>query len=228
MNLEELQPGLLATIIVSLGQKHMEFNTMIEEVNAKKKTAYIPPVLKDDKPISFNSNTVQTHLLVFFPDRTPQVFRNVKILLARRDRESLCYTVTSTSSSVDYNRRKHYRCYIGLDTTIMVGAHHSAYDAVLKDLSIGGFSFTMDSYLQCSVGDMVHFVLKEYIDELKENFQFSIYGIVVEARLLENDKTIYGCRITSNAYGIDSYIAKKERLRLQKTRGSLSSRSARR
>lgn len=222
MNLDELQPGQLATIIVSYGKEHMEFNTMLEDVYPKKRIICAAPVLKNDKPISFNSTAVQTHLVVFFEDKTPQIFHNVKILLTRRDKTSVWYSISAPSNSIDYNRRKSYRCYLGMDTSIMVGPHHAAYDAILKDISVGGFSFTMDSFRNCSVGEMAHLILKDYIEELKENFTFSIYGIILTKRELENNRTIYGCRITSNTFGIDSYIAKKERVRLQKTRGGFS------
>ncbi len=222
MTIEELYQGQLAIIVVSFGQEHMEFNTMIEDINPKKKLIYTDPILRDDKPVSFGSSAVQTHLIVFFEDRAPQIFRNVQIHLTRRDKESLWYTIIAPTTSVEYNRRKHYRCYIGEDTSVMIGKHHTTYDAVLKDLSYGGFSFSIETERSCEIGDMVHFVLQDYIPELKERFSFSIYGIVVTKRDIENDRSVYGCRITSNTYGIDTYIAKKERVRLQKSRGGLS------
>lgn len=223
MTIEELYQGQLAIIMVSFGQEHMEFNTMIEDINPKKKLIYAAPVLRDDKPVSFSSSAVRTHLIVFFEDRTPQVFRNVTIQLTRRDKDSLWYAITAATTSVDYNRRKHYRCYIGENASVMIGRHHTTYDAVLKDLSYGGFSFTIETERTCEIGDMVHFVLQDYIPELNERFSFSIYGIVVTKRDIENERSVYGCRITSNARGIDTYIAKKERIRLQKSRGGMSS-----
>lgn len=222
MNLDELQPGQLATIIVSYGKEHMEFNTMLEDVYPKRRIICAAPVLKNEKPISFNSSAVQTHLVVFFEDKTPQIFYNVSIMLTRRDKTSVWYHITAPSNSIEYNRRKSYRCYLGIDTTVMIGPHHAAYDAILKDISVGGFSFTIDSFRSCDVGEMAHIILKDYIEELKESFTFSVYGIILTKRELENNRTVCGCRITSNTYGIDSYIAKKERIRLQKTRGGLT------
>lgn len=220
MRLEELEQGQLVTILVSFGKKYMEFNTMIEEVSQKKRLVYTSPIMRNDRLISFKSSSVRTHLLAYFRDRTPQIFRNVSIQLTGRDVGSVQYAVSASSESLDFNRRKHYRCYIGEEVTIMIGRHHTTYKAVLKDLSVGGFSFCLEtSKKECKVGNMVHFVLNEFLDELKERFSFSIYGIIVSKREIDNNRMIYGCRITSNTHGIAAYIAKKERVRLQRTRG---------
>lgn len=220
MRLEELEQGQLVTILVSFDKKYMEFNTMIEEVNQKKRLVYASPVMRNDKPVSFKSSSVRTHLLIFFRDRTPQIFRNVSIQLTGRDRDSVWYAISASTASLDFNRRKSYRCYIGEDITVMIGKHRTTYKAILRDLSAGGFSFSMEtSKKDCKVGSMVHFVLNDFLDEIKERFSFSIYGIIVSKRELENNRMAYGCRITSSTRGIDSYIAKKERVRLQKTRG---------
>lgn len=219
MRLDELQTGQHVTILASVGNEQLEFSTTVEEINTKKHSIYLAPVLKDEKAVSFNGN-IQTHLLVYIDEQIPHIFRNVRIMLIRRGKGEICYTVTASTTSVRYNRRRHFRCYIGIEATVMVGVHRAPYDAIIKDLSISGFCFTVDSDKKCAIGDMVHFVLNERLPELMKNFSFNIYGIIVNRRELENGKTVCGCRITSNTAGIDSYIAMKERLRLQKTRGN--------
>ncbi len=220
MHLNELQPEQLVTILAYVGSEHMEFNTMVEDVGSDKNTIHLAPILRDGKPVSFNGKAIQTHLLAFFDQQIPHIFRNVRLVLTRRDKESVWYTATASTTSVPYNRRRYYRCYIGLDAVVRIGAHRAPHDAIIKDLSIGGFGFTVSSDVNCAIGDMVHFTLSERIQEISKVFSFNIYGIIVNKRELENGNVVCGCRMTSNPANIDSYIAIKERLRLQKERSA--------
>ena len=220
MHLNELKPEQLVTILAYVGSEHMEFNTMVEDVSSDKNTIHLAPILRDEKPVSFNGKAIQTHLLAFFDQQIPHIFRNVRLVLTRRDKESVWYTATASTTSVPYNRRRYYRCYIGLDAVVRIGAHRAPHDAIIKDLSIGGFGFTVSSDVNCAIGDMVHFTLSERIQEVSKVFSFNIYGIIVNKRELENGNVVCGCRMTSNPSNIDSYIAIKERLRLQKERST--------
>lgn len=222
MFLNNLHPEQLVTILAYVGSEHIEFNTMVEDVGLNKNTIHLAPILRDGKPVSFNGKSIQTHLLAFFDQQIPHIFRNVHLVLTRRDKESVWYTVTASTTSVPYNRRRYYRCYIGLDAVVQIGAHRAAHDAIIKDLSIGGFAFVVSSDVSCSIGEMVHFHLSERIHETSQLFTFSIYGIIVNKRELENGNVVCGCRMTSNPANIDSYIATKERLRLQKERSAAS------
>lgn len=220
MHLNDLHPEQLVTILAYVGSEHMEFNTMVEDVGSDKNTIHLAPILRDEKPVSFNGKSIQTHLLAFFDDQIPHIFRNVRLVLTRRDKENVWYTATASTTSVPYNRRRYYRCYIGLDAVVRIGAHRAPHDAIIKDLSIGGFGFTVSSDVNCAIGDMVHFTLSERIQEVSKVFSFNIYGIIVNKRELENGNVVCGCRMTSNPSNIDSYIAIKERLRLQKERST--------
>lgn len=218
MRLDDLQQGQEVTILACVKNEQLSFTTTIEEVNTKKHCLYLAPILKDDKPISFKGSFIHTHLFVSLEDQIPHIFRNVQILLVRRTNNEICYNVTASTTSVKHNRRRHFRCYIGLENTFMVGAHRAPISGILKDISISGFCFSIDAAKTCSLGDMVHFRYTEQIPEISRLYHFNIYGIIVNIRELENGKILCGCRITSNTAGIESYIAAKERLRLQKTR----------
>lgn len=220
MYLNELHPEQLVTILAYVGNEHMEFNTMVEDTGSDKNSIHLAPIMRNDKPVSFNGSSIQTHLLVFFDDQIPHIFRNVHLTLTRHGKNTVWYTAKVSTTSVPYNRRRYYRCYIGLEAVVQIGAHRSAHDAIIKDLSIGGFAFTVSSDVNCSIGDMVHFTLNERIPEAARVFAFSVYGLIVNKREMENGRIVCGCRMTSNPANIDAYIATKERLRLQKERNA--------
>jgi len=69
------------------------------------------------------------------------------------------------------------------------------------------------------MGQIVHTVLNDNLEEIYENYSFQIYAIIVRKEELDNGKVIYGCLLNSRMPGLDKYIMTKERLRLQSTRG---------
>lgn len=218
MYLNELHPEQLVTILAYVGNEHMEFNTMVEDTGSDKDIIHLAPIMRNGKPVSFNGSSIQTHLLAFFDDQVPHIFRNVHLALTRHDDGTICYLAKVSTTSVPYNRRRYYRCYIGLDIAVQIGAHRSSHDAFIKNLSIDGFAFVVSSEVICSIGDTVHFTLDEQIPKSTQNFHFSIHGVIVNKHAVKNGKVICGCRMTSNPTNINIYIATKERLRLQNER----------
>lgn len=218
MKLEELRSGQYITVMAATGGRSVELDTVIEEVNKGRHTVYASPIVKDGKTVSFSVPGLSTHIVINFENKNPHVFRNVKVLLCKKDKTKNWYAITSSSGSVEINRRKTPRCYIGYDTVIRVGPHRTTYNGTIKDVSAGGFGFTLSSDKPCPAGSMVRLVLNDTIPEISERFSFSLCGIIVNQRMLENGKMLYGCRLTSQANGLKEYIAKKEKSRTHKSR----------
>lgn len=221
MKITDLSTGQSITIFVIIAGQQLEFESVIESVNAKKHTVYTTPVMKNDKVISFKGPGVQTHILVQLPDTKPLIFRNAIIATMKKEDGDFCYGVTASGPAVEFNRRNSYRCSIDIPCILKFGVGHATFDVFIRDVSLTGFSFVFKAEGQtCSQNQMVHVVLNDFIEELFENFSFHLYGIVVRIVELENGKVIYGCRLTEKIRGLDTYIAKKERLKIQRQRGT--------
>lgn len=219
MQIEDLAPEQPITLLVVAGDQQLEFSSTILEVLSRKHTVLATPVTKDDKVIAFNGKGILIHLIVTFPDEKPHIFQNVTIRTVKRKDDSLCYTITTIAESKVYNRRGAFRCYIGIDTHVRIGANRGAVDAILKDISMTGFSFTTSCEKEYAENDMVHAVINDYIEETCHSYSFHLFGTIVRHYPLENGYMVYGCKFNTKVSGLERYIMEKERIRLQKSHG---------
>jgi len=219
MLITDLQPGLAITLIVQINSERMEFESEILEVIPRKRIVLAKPVYQNDKVISFRAKNLIVDILVTFTDEKPQIFKNVTVSLVKKADDSIYYNLQSIAESRVYNRRNHFRCYIGISVNIQYGANRSTCPAILKDISAEGFGFVCSNENEFYMEQVVHTVFKDYIEELNENFVFHIYGIITRAVPLDENRTIYGCRLNNKVPGLETYIMKKDRLRIFKSGG---------
>ena len=114
------------------------------------------------------------------------------------------------------NRRNGYRCFIGTAVTIQVGVNHSTSQAILRNLSISGFSVVTGSDVQLSENQVIHTVYQDRIEEVSKNYSFQLYGLIVRKEELENGQILYGCRLNNAVLGLSNYLNLKQRLELKR------------
>lgn len=220
MKVSDLSVGQAITILVIIGEQRLEFSSSVEQTNPKKKLAYLSPAMKDGKILNFNGKGILTSLLVQLPDSKPLVFRNVTLNTMKKDDGTFCYGMQCLSEGLELNRRGSFRCQIDISTLLRISLARTTYDIILRDVSTSGFSFAFrNSGDSCEVGSSVHIILNDYLEETCEKFSFQLHGTVVRSEELDNGRMVYGCKLVTPVHGLDQYIAKKERLRIQKQRG---------
>lgn len=219
MRIEELTPGLAVTFLVTINKEFISFETKIQEVYPRKHLILAEPIYYNGKIVSFRGTNIMVDVLVKRGDEKPQLFKNVTVTTMKKPDGTLCYNLETIAESKPYNRRQHFRCYVGLPTVVQFGQNRSAQDAIIRDVSLSGFSVTCSKDIEISPNQIVHTLFHDYIEELDEKFSLHLYGLIVRTHELENGKIVYGCRLNSRVSGLDNYIAKKERIRLRKTNG---------
>lgn len=220
MKLSDLSPGQAIQVAVLIGEQRLDFDSQIEEVNEKKHFVYLTPIMKNDKILTFSAKGVHTSIIVQLPDTKPLIFHNTTLNAMKREDGTFCYGVPALGEGIEFNRRGAYRCPVDCNCVMRIGMSHSTHDIIIRDISLTGFSFVFcNSEDSCNVGQSIHIVLNDYLDATCEKFSFQIYGLIVRQVELENGKVVYGCKLTDRIRGLDSYIAKKERARLQQQRG---------
>jgi len=208
-------------ILILIGNQTMEFESKVIKPLPKKHVIYATPVIKNGKVVSLNGKGVSTNIIVSFPDSKPLIFRNAVIVTMKRDDGTYYYSIVANGEGVEFNRRDSFRCPVDVPGILKIGAEKETYDVIIRDVSINGFSFCFKSFDEkCEVGLFVHTVLNDYLSQLYENYTFQLYGLVVREFTLENGKSVYGCKLVQKVDGIEAYIAKKERVRLQQQRNS--------
>ncbi len=221
MWIDEIVPGAKLTLITMLGTERFEFESIAQESYPKKHLILADVVRKDEKVISFHAKGLMVNLLTQPENDAPQLFKNVTITLVKKPDNTVCYSITSLAQSKVYNRREAFRCYVGTGTTVQCGTNKSAKDAILKDVSVTGFSVScIADETNFHENQVLHVVLNDHLEESGEYFNFHLYGIIVRIEELENGRIVYGCRLNQKINGLDSYIVKKERARLKATHGS--------
>lgn len=224
MLIEELSSGQTVKMQAKIGEETIEFETTVQDSLPRRHTILTDVVRKNDKVITFRGKGLIVDLHVTPPDSAPLVFKNVSVELRKKQDDSLCYAISTITEAKVLNRRQAFRCYVGLASTVQCGTNRAAFDAVIKDISTIGFAITTSSENQFHENQVLHTVLNDYLEEIAETYSFQLYGIIVRSQDLENGQCVYGCRLNQKVPGLDTYIMKKERLRLKKTTGGGSSR----
>lgn len=217
MRIEEIKEGQKLTLLVNVNGEQLTFDTMVEQNIANKSMILVKTIYVDGKIVTFKGANLTVDLLVTPENDSPQIFKNVNISLVKKFDGSLSYSISSIASSKVYNRRNSFRCFVGIPTSVQKMLNTVPYDAVIKDVSVGGFALVVPSELKFEKDQVIHVVLNDFIQETSEKFSFHLYGLVVRSEELEKNRTLYGCKFNKKVIGIENYIMKKERVRLKKS-----------
>lgn len=221
MFIDEISLGQKIDLEANIGTEQIKFETTVTESFAKKHMILADPVYKNEKVITFRAKGLIVNLSVSPDDSAPVVFKNVTVNLMKKTDDSLCYAITSIAEGKAINRRESFRCYVGISSAVQAGGNRAAHDAIIKDVSVTGFAVTCnDPEVEFRENQVLHVVLNDYLEELAENFSFQMYGIIVRIQELDNGRKIYGCKLNNKVPGLETYIFKKERLRLKKQNGN--------
>lgn len=220
MYLNELIEGEKVTLLVAVNGETLTFDTMVSQVSPTKNLVLVNVIYVDGKIVTFRGANLTIDLVVAPISDTPQIFKNVAISLVKKFDGTLAYSISSIASSKNYNRRNSFRCYVGVSTSVQRMLNTVPYDAVIKDVSAGGFSLVVPQDVKLENNQVVHVVLNDYLDELAEKFSFHLYGLVVRTEDMEKNRVLYGCKFNQKVVGLENYIMKKERLRLKRSSGN--------
>lgn len=219
MRIEELTGGTAITFLVLVNGEQLAFDSKIQEAYPQKHFVLADPIFHNDKIISFRGKNIIVNLLVTTEDEKPQLFQNITITTMKKSDATLCYQISTMAESKPYNRRENFRCYVGVPSSMQGSANTTAHDVIIRDVSLSGFSVTCNYDIKLQTGQTVHTVLNDYIEEIPEKFSFHLYGIIVRIQEFDDGKVLYGCRFNNYVAGLESYIMKKERIRLRHSNG---------
>lgn len=219
MRIDEIKEGQKITLLVNINGEQLNFETVTEQSMINKSMVLAKVLYIDGKIVTFKGANLTVDLLVTPDDEPPQIFKNVAISLVKKFDGSLAYSISSVVSSKTYNRRENFRCFVGIPTSVQKMLNTVPYDAIIKDISAGGFSLVVPQELKFEKDQVIHVVLNDFIEETSEKFSFHLYGLVVRSEDLDKGRTLYGCKYNKKVVGIENYIMKKERVRLKKNGG---------
>ena len=221
MRLIEMTVGQNFTINVHIGENSLFFQSVVREIMTKKNFILADAVIRDGKPVSLRGKNVVVDLL-FTPESDeikPLIFKNVTSTLVKKNTGEYFYTFTTLAEGLPFNRREHFRCYVGIPSSLQCSLNSKACNALIKDVSSSGFAVVCDESVVLTPGQLVHTVLNDQPRTNGETFNFHLYGLVQRSQSLDNGKILYGCRLNEPVNGLDRYIMEKERARLKRRGG---------
>lgn len=219
MRIEDLTSNLAITLFVIIDGQQLTFETKILEVHPRKHLVLAEPIYRNDKIVTFRKNDIHIDMLFNPGNDKPELFKDVSITLVKKSDGALCYNLATPNESVPCNRRENFRCFVGIPAPFQFGSSKTSHVGLIRDVSVNGFAIVTDEQISVEKGQMMHTSLKDFIEEYAEKHVFQLHGIVARIQVLDNGKTLYGCRLNSYIPALEAYIMKKERLRLKRTKG---------
>ena len=224
MRIEELTPGVDITFYVNISnEQQLTFESKIIASNPQEHFAVAAEFAHDSRSFSLNAQKdrdISIDMVALIPDEKPIWFQDITMKMInpadiKLPQGQTGYQLTSKKQGIPYNRRNHFRCFIGNSTYLTsIGNEDAPQCSVfLNDVSASGFSITCDSSLQLEHGQLVHVLLEDRMEGTNRVYSFNLFGVTMRRQDLENGKITYGFKLSSRIGGLENYLLQKERAR---------------
>lgn len=206
MKLTDLTEGTEITVNAYSEYDSIEFKTKCVQVLGK--SILVESIREETEPINFKSDIVKLDVSISHEGESPIIWKNVAITYISYLNQEF-HSITAFTEGFEFNRRKAYREYIGMNGTVQIGINTMAYDVIVKDISSTGFAFITSENWDI-IKQLAHLVFQD-----KDKASFNIHGQVVRKQFITDHKIVYGCETTIPYDAIDKYIMLKQRERVQ-------------
>lgn len=213
MLLEELAPGSKITILVGIGSQTLTFDSVLEEPSEN--GILTTPVYRNDKLVGFRTKGLIIRIQVTnVSDQKVYEFTNVEILNVKTQDEQIHHKMTCKMPGKQINRRTAVRVWIGKEGIAQIGVHRTAYEVLVKDISISGISFIFEKDLHVEQGTIAHITF----NDTEARTKFSLSAIIVRTAQVDDNKFLYGCRLNQESPAVAKYVNDKQREKLKGSR----------
>lgn len=211
--LSEMESGLKVHLTVTAGLEQLEFETSV--VQAGEGHIIVEPVKYNDKILNFSNKSVIKNIVVD-TEPLPEKYINVDVEITMLE-DKKYHIVLSDKEGIPINRRNDFRVYIGSYVTAQLSSINSSVEAILKDVSIGGFSLVIRTEgIDGIVGWAGQHIKVVYYHGGKERIPMVFIGEVVREEEVEEGRIVVGCRSLRQPFGIEKFIAAKQREELRR------------
>lgn len=222
MLVKDLEPGTEVSIESSNDSAKVNLKTKISNITAQEDKEVLKLVAKEKKSgfcvvdgireedclVNFRSPRVKNNLVTIV-DGKPMIWEGIGILNWKLPVYGSVHIVISTRNAVSYNRREHFRIWLGADATLRLGSEEGLLGVILKDVSEGGVSFIVRDTTNISKGSQGE------ISFADSGTTFHLMIVVIRMDLMEDGRTTCGCRLTSRNEALSRFINAKQQERLK-------------
>ncbi len=213
MLLQEIDVGSKATILVRIGSQTLAFDTIVQEPSED--GVLTEPIYRNDKLIGFKTKgLIITVQICNLSDEKVYEFNNVEILNVKTKDGEIHHKMICKFPGKQINRRTAVRVWLGIEGVARVGTNRTAYNVVVKDISVSGISFILHKDMGIEAGEMAHITF----NDVDARTKFSLSAIIVRTAEMEDGRVLYGCRLNQESPAISKYVADKQREKLKASR----------
>ncbi len=213
MFLQEIDVESKATILVRIGSQTLAFDTIVQEPSED--GVLTEPVYRNDKLIGFKTKgLIITVQICNKSDEKVYEFNNVEILNVKTKDGEIHHKMICKTAGKQINRRTAVRVWLGIEGVARVGSNRTAYNVIVKDISVSGISFILHKDMGIEAGEMAHITFNDVDARIK----FSLSAIVVRTAEMEDGRVLYGCRLNQESPAISKYVTDKQREKLKASR----------
>ena len=213
MLLQEIEVGSKATILVRIGSQTLAFDTIVQE--PAEEGVLTEPIYRNDKLIGFKTKgLIITVQICNLSDEKVYEFNNVEILNVKTKDGEIHHKMIAKNPGKQINRRTAVRVWLGIDGVARVGVNRTAYNVIVKDISVSGISFILHKDMGIDPGEMAHITF----NDVDARTKFSLSAIIVRTAEMEDGRVLYGCRLNQESPAIAKYVTDKQREKLKASR----------
>lgn len=213
MLLQEIDVGSKATILVRIGSQTLAFDTIVQE--PAEEGVLTEPIYRNDKLIGFKTKgLIITVQICNTSDEKVYEFNNVEILNVKTKDGEIHHKMIAKNPGKQVNRRTAVRVWLGIDGVARVGVNKTAYNVIVKDISVSGISFILHKDMGIDPGEMAHITF----NDVDARTKFSLSAIIVRTAEMEDGRVLYGCRLNQESPAIAKYVTDKQREKLKASR----------
>lgn len=208
-------------ITAIIGKQSIDFDVnQILDINEKdrkvlnkiaKKMPYIitEPIIIKDKMLNFSSNKIISKISTSFDNALFEwniIVRNICLPYSNKK----CHIIFSEKSVKPVNRRNNYRVWLGYTAIIQVNSNKKTDEVIVKDISAGGIGIIIDKNTLANIGDNIHLIFTEPIDNVK----FNLNAVIVRKESISG-KIVIGCVFNKVSSEIEKYVTRKQREKIK-------------
>ncbi len=213
MLLQEIDVGSKATILVRIGSQTLAFDTVVQE--PAEEGVLTEPIYRNDKLIGFKTKgLIITVQICNLSDEKVYEFNNVEILNVKTKDGEIHHKMICKYPGKQINRRTAVRVWLGIEGVARVGVNRTAYNVIVKDISVSGISFILHKDMGIDPGEMAHITF----NDVDARTKFSLSAIIVRTAEMEDGRVLYGCRLNQESPAISKYVTDKQREKLKASR----------
>lgn len=212
--LSEMTSSLKVHLTVSAGLEQLEFDTSV--VQAGENYIIVEPIKHNDKILNFSNKSVIKNIIVE-SQPLPEKYINVDVEITMLENKKY-HIILSDKEGIPVNRRNEFRVYVGSYVTAQLANVNQSVEAILKDVSVGGFSLVIRKEgvdgIVGWIGQMIKVVY--YHGNNKNRIPMVFIGQVVREDDIDEERVVVGCKSLRQPFGIEKFIADRQREELRR------------